>query len=311
MGDSAKPQATSPGRTRTRPTAIATTSPRTLKRHTMIFGVSLIAAQKNEPSTGNNQGTFNFSTSSAVTTGNAFADLLTGQIASFSQTSAQPKYYNRYKIVEPYFQDNWRVNDRLTLNLGLRLSLFGTYRDISKQSGSFEPGAWSAANAPTIDVDGSITGQSGALVPGTQNVFNGVVLLRRQWGTSGLYDRTPVQPSSPASASPMTSSGNGKLSVRGGYGIFFEHTNGNESNSEALEGSAPVVQTPNKYNFIGYNNAGGAGLQFPLQVFAIPTHAVWPYVQQYNLAVQGELPSHTRPAVGIRGKPGTASTYMV
>jgi hypothetical protein len=91
---------------------------KTLKRHTLIFGVSMIGAQKNEPSVGNNQGTLTFSTSAtAVTTGNAFADLLTGQIAQFSQTSAQPKYYNRYKIVEPYVQDNWRVTPKLTLNL--------------------------------------------------------------------------------------------------------------------------------------------------------------------------------------------------
>ena len=127
----------------------------------------MIAAQKNEPSTGNNQGTFTFSTSSAVTTGNAFADLLTGSIGQFSQTSAQPKYYNRYKIVEPYFQDNWRVTPKLTLNLGLRLSLFGTYHDISNQSGNFEPAAWSAAAAPIIDEDGSVTGQAGAIVPGS------------------------------------------------------------------------------------------------------------------------------------------------
>ena len=99
----------------------------------------MIAAQKNEPSTGNNQGTFTFSTSSAVTTGNAFADLLTGNIGQFSQTSAQPKYYNRYKIVETVFQDNWRITPRLTLNLGLRVSMFGTYKDISNQSGNFEP----------------------------------------------------------------------------------------------------------------------------------------------------------------------------
>ena len=148
---------------------------KTLRNHTLIFGASSIFAQKNEPSVGNNQGTVTFNTSSTVTTGNAFADLLTARIAQFSQTSAQPKYYNRYKIVEPYFQDNWRATPKLTVNLGLRLSLFGTYKDISNQSGNFEPGSWSAANAPQIDIDGSITGQAGAIVPGTGNIFNGLV----------------------------------------------------------------------------------------------------------------------------------------
>ncbi len=101
--------------------------------------------------------------------------------------------------------------------------------------------------------------------------------------------------------------GNGKLAVRGGYGIFFEHTNGNESNSEFLEGTAPVVQTPNKYNYIGYQNSGGAGLSFPLSVIAIPTHAVWPYVQQYNLSVQGELPEPRRDAGELCRQPGRSS----
>ena len=81
------------------------------------------------PGTATN-GELTFDTSNAgISTGNAFADLLMGNVSSFAQSSAQPKYYNRYKIFEPYFQDDWHVTSHLTLNLGVRVSLFGTYRD--------------------------------------------------------------------------------------------------------------------------------------------------------------------------------------
>jgi hypothetical protein len=85
------------------------------------------------------------------------------------------KYYNRYKILEPYFQDDWHVTPHLTLNLGLRLSLFGTYHEKYYNAYNFEPGLYSAAGQSKIDVDGSVTGQSGALIPGSGSPFTGMV----------------------------------------------------------------------------------------------------------------------------------------
>ena len=65
-----------------------------------------------------------------------------------------------------------------------------------------------------------------------------------------------------------------------------------------------MVQNPNQFNLAAYNQIGGAGLEFPLSVFAIPTHAIWPYVQQFNFAVQGQLPSHTILQVAYVGSLG-------
>jgi len=264
-------------------------------RHNLQFGGAFIASQKNElpqfePSV---NGFLIFDVGSAVTTGNAFADLLNGDIASFAQGSDQPKYYLRHKIFEPYFQDDWHVTDRLTLNLGLRISMFGTSRDAKKQAFNFDPAAF-VPGASFINPDGSVGG----------NPFNGLVQCGVNHTPIGCYPGHMFNPA-PRVGFAWDPWGDGKTAIRGGYGIFFEYTNGNEATATALEGSPPLVTTPTQSNIVGYSNIGVAGENFPLTVVSLPPKAQWPYIAQWHLDYQHEFPKNFVALISYVGSKGT------
>jgi hypothetical protein len=298
-----------------------------LGNHTFQMGAYAAFAQKNEDNSPNVQGILTFDTSSAVTTGNSLADLLMGNVASYTQWSEITKYYNRYKIVEPYFNDDWRVTKRLTVNLGLRVSLFGTYREKFHQAFSFDPAAFVAGNEPTFDPNGNLAQNA----TNSANPLNGVVQCGAKGGNfsllpGSLFPTVAIGGSSnagclsghlfnpaPRIGFAFDPKGDGKMAIRGGYGIFYEHTNGNEGNTESLEGSAPLVLKATQSNIVGYTNIGAGAGQVPLpplSLVSIPAKAQWPYVQQWNLDVQRELPSHVVLSVAYVGSKGTHLTLQ-
>ncbi len=280
--------------------------------HTFFFGGYAAFAQKNQQSSADIQGQLTYATNNPLTTGNPFADLLYGEVGGYAQTSAQPYFYDRYKIFEPFFQDDWRVTKKLTLNLGLRWSIFGRYQEKQNKEFNFAPSAFSPVSGSALWPYNSANSQ--LLLP-TTNAFNGFVqcgvtsptATGISGATTGCMQNKYMNPG-PRFGFAYDPLGDGKTAIRGGYGIFFEHMNGNEANAESLQGNpSPSVLNGGVSSLYGYQNVGlgSQGYPSPFSATSIPNQVQWPYMQQWNLGVQHELPDHIVMSVAYVGSKGT------
>ena len=127
---------------------------------------------------------------------NNMADFLMGRIVSFTQNTYLITKGD-YRLPAFYAMDNWKVNRRLTLNLGLRWELYGPWKENSGQMAMYVPGARSTT-FPTAP-PGFIYQSDPEYLYKSDN-FN----LGPRIGFA--YDVT----------------GDGKTSVRGGYAVSYD-----------------------------------------------------------------------------------------
>jgi hypothetical protein len=73
-------------------------------------------------------------------TGLSYASFLIGQVDKGSFTQYQQQEFGaRFQAISPYAQDDWKVNSKLTVNLGLRYDFYPTVTEVHNAESFFSP----------------------------------------------------------------------------------------------------------------------------------------------------------------------------
>lgn len=143
---------------------------------------------------------------------NAMANFQMGFMSGFSQGNYE-LVNDRAHFPAVFAEDNWRVSHRLTVNYGVRWELFAPWADHANKQTYFSPSEYSS-NQGTPQYDLS-TG------PGTPGLPAGMVLSGDsgfpKYGINDNYTHFM-----PRVGFAYDVFGNGKTSVRGGFGVFYQ-----------------------------------------------------------------------------------------
>jgi hypothetical protein len=274
-------------------------------------------------------------------TGNVFEDFLAGLSGLSVIGSGTNSLHNRANDFSAFFQDDWKIARRLTLNLGLRYDYFGPTTETQGHFVGFDPSK--AVTSPLL-----IPG-FGLDCPGTPSTCGSVVTGGFVQAGNGNLPGIPkvgdglVNPNyknfGPRVGFAYQLGDTGKVVLRGGYGIFFDRPNMRLFNSQLFnmpyEMLATALTTPNENPFVqvplpsafplNLSDAsifpfGGYPAFLPVTLYGtatpietpVPATGLYPdlkdwsipYVQTFNLGVQTSFANNWMLDLGYVGSEG-------
>jgi hypothetical protein len=272
-------------------------------KHTLSFGFTYRDVVLDRQSTVNPLGNYTFN---GTLSHNQIADLLLGNPST--ATVAQPgpisnvatgnSIHLHFKLMAPYVADDWKITDKLTLNLGLRYDFQTVPYEEQNHLAWFNP----SGNGGLFLANQAVAQNYG----GTLYTYNGM-------RGPGPAQKEVLAPRFGFAYRPFSKTG---FVVRGGYGIYYDQFETNEFvNSTAVYpfasnytySSTPggtIYETDTLFPGITVGPVTTATFANALLQIAAPKK-INPYAQQYSFGVEEQLSPKMLASIEYVGDTGT------